>query len=267
MKFRFVLIFLAVPALLAAVAAPALARSEYNILDAFEGHENVTASIEGDTLFIQTNGLPDHATQQVNPNTPRTADYALEMPLNPEYTLEITSTGMGAIGVMVNGVLFYNPFTAEGLDAVEHEVFDNCLGHPDQMGRYHYHQAPGCLLDGTDGQLIGFAFDGFPLYSYADESGSTPTDLDECNGHFGSTPEYPEGIYHYHVTDTFPYLIGCYHGEVQIKNLQETGGGPGAGQPAQPTGTSPTGSPPLGGPTGNPPTGAPPAGQPNGPRP
>ncbi|TAK13557.1 MAG: YHYH protein [Anaerolineae bacterium] len=268
MSSRIALILLAVPALLAAAAAPALAQAEYNVLDAFEGHANVTATIEGDTLFIQTNGLPDHATQQVNPNTPRTADYTLEMPLNPEYSLNTTPTGMGAIGVMVNGVLFYNPYTADGLDAVEHEVFDNCLGHPDQMGRYHYHQAPGCLLDGTDGQLIGFAFDGFPLYSYTDEDGSTPTDLDECNGHFTATPEYANGIYHYHVTDSFPYLIGCYHGDVQIKNLQETGGGgAGAGQVTPPTGNASAGNPLPGGPAGNPPTGAPPAGRPNGPRP
>lgn len=245
-------------------AIPARAETP-GILAVFDGYESVSASVEDGWLVVQTNGLPDHATEQVNPNTPRPADYRLEFPLNPEYSASTTPTGMGAIGVMVNGVLFYNPYTADGLDAVEHEVFDNCLGHPDQMGRYHYHQAPGCLLDGTDGQLIGFAFDGFPLYSYTDADGSTPANLDECNGHFGATPEYPNGIYHYHVTDVFPYLIGCYHGEVQIKNLQETGS-MGAGQPAQPTGN--TGGNTLpGAPTGNPSSGAPPAGRPNGPRP
>jgi hypothetical protein len=31
-------------------------------------------------------------------------------------------------------------------------------------------------------------------------------DLDECNGRFGVTPEYPEGIYHYYLTDTYPFI-------------------------------------------------------------
>jgi hypothetical protein len=236
MKSRNLVSLLAVLALVAA-AAPARAQEAFDILDAFAGHANVNAYIEDGTLFIETNGLPDHATARVNPNTPQEADYVLELPVEPAYLETTTSTGMGAIGVMVNGVLFYNPYTADGLDAVQHEVFDNCLGHADPFGRYHYHQAPGCLLDGSDGQLIGFAFDGFPLYSYTDSDGTTPADLDPCNGHFGATGKYPEGIYHYHVTETFPYLIGCYHGQVQVKILQETSGaGAGAGGPGNPPG-------------------------------
>ena len=31
--------------------------------------------------------------------------------------------------------------------------------------------------------------------------------LDQCNGHVG-----PNGDYHYHSTETFPYIIGCYRG-------------------------------------------------------
>jgi hypothetical protein len=43
-------------------------------------------------------------------------------------------------------------------------------------------------------------------------------DLDACNGRLGITPEYPQGIYHYHATvdeqgrGVFPYVIGCYRG-------------------------------------------------------
>ncbi len=33
------------------------------------------------------------------------------------------------------------------------------------------------------------------------------TILDECNGQVG-----PEGDYHYHATETFPYILGCYNG-------------------------------------------------------
>lgn len=37
-------------------------------------------------------------------------------------------------------------------------------------------------------------------------------DLDECNGRTGVTPEFPNGIYHYYVTDTYPYIQRCIKG-------------------------------------------------------
>ena len=38
-------------------------------------------------------------------------------------------------------------------------------------------------------------------------------DLDECNGRIGVTPEFPEGIYYYMVTDGFPYFSRCLKGD------------------------------------------------------
>lgn len=45
-------------------------------------------------------------------------------------------------------------------------------------------------------------------YEYAAGSG----DLDECNGRSGVTPEFPAGIYHYVITDTFPFMGRCVKG-------------------------------------------------------
>jgi hypothetical protein len=39
-------------------------------------------------------------------------------------------------------------------------------------------------------------------------------DLDQCNGRKGVTPEFPNGIYHYFVTDTFPYIQRCVNGAI-----------------------------------------------------
>lgn len=39
-------------------------------------------------------------------------------------------------------------------------------------------------------------------------------DLDECNGRYGVSPEFPNGIYHYYATDTYPYFQRCVKGEV-----------------------------------------------------
>ena len=38
-------------------------------------------------------------------------------------------------------------------------------------------------------------------------------DLDECNGRIGVTPEFPNGIYYYVVTDEFPFLTRCLKGD------------------------------------------------------
>jgi len=40
-------------------------------------------------------------------------------------------------------------------------------------------------------------------------------DLDECNGRIGVTPEFPEGIYYYMVTDAFPYFSRCLKGDFE----------------------------------------------------
>ena len=44
-------------------------------------------------------------------------------------------------------------------------------------------------------------------------------DLDECNGRTGVTPEFPDGIYYYMVTDEFPFFTRCLKGDF------DTGGG------------------------------------------
>jgi hypothetical protein len=47
-------------------------------------------------------------------------------------------------------------------------------------------------------------------YQYNAGSG----DLDECNGRFDVTPEFPNGIYHYYSTDTYPFMPRCWKGTV-----------------------------------------------------
>ena len=130
--------------------------------------------------------------------------------------------------------------------------------------------------NGSHSAVIGVAMDGYPIYglwgyddqmnvvemksSYKLKQGETGYNgiddyvyvqglghLDVCNGHFGPTPEFPDGIYHYHSTMMngeddmgFPYFLLCYHGETF---LDESGGeddpcagygetwGPGIGPP------------------------------------
>lgn len=67
-------------------------------------------------------------------------------------------------------------------------------------------------------------------WEYSDGSG----DLDECNGRYGVTPEFPGGIYHYYLTDSFPFGQRCVKGEAPESGPGGGGGGgPGGSQGGQ----------------------------------
>lgn len=192
----------------------------------------------------------------------------------------------GPSGGMGDGVWNRDAVVAERVG------FDCAKGHP-AMGNYHHHQNPSafkldlnvvstvCNLYDADGlyildstkhsPLIGFAYDGFPIYGaygyknadgtggivrikssytlrsitdrtkyangstvtagpavnatyplgyfredyqYTPTSAATPDYLDEHNGRFCITPEYPKGIYCYFATidknwnSAYPYVVG-----------------------------------------------------------
>lgn len=70
-------------------------------------------------------------------------------------------------------------------------------------------------------------------------------DLDECNGRFEVTPEFPEGTYVYHLTDEFPFIPRRWRGTPDKSfEKQAPPGGPGGRPPGGPGG--PGGRPPRG---------------------
>ena len=190
-------------------------------------NSNAKVSISGQFLEVRSNGIPNHPTgsypNEHNPNSILVQDYHFRIPLKPKLAARTTSLPFGPIGVAVNGIPFYNPYNAEGRDAVfgpNAEIFDSCCGHPDPMGRYHYHKYPICVNSpfrdpsGQHSPLIGWAFDGFAIYGPNGENGQPPLDLDRCNGHIDSVHGY-----HYHVTSKFPYVLGAYRGVVEMNNF------------------------------------------------
>lgn len=50
-------------------------------------------------------------------------------------------------------------------------------------------------------------------------------DLDECNGRFGITPEYPEGTYYYVLTEDFPHIPRYFRGTPDQSFMRRRGGG------------------------------------------
>lgn len=138
-----------------------------------------------------------------------------------------TTTGLTTIALIISGAVLNNPFEADQTTvALDHNYstggysfIDSCNGHPNDRRMYHYHGLPVCVSNAVDtagqhSKMIGMAIDGFPVYGPNDTTGATPTDLDACNGHVGPTPEFPQGIYHYHLLSASPYSLSCLHGVV-----------------------------------------------------
>jgi YHYH protein len=253
--------------------------STVNGIKAAKWGDNIAITIGDGSFRYVSKGLPNHAMpdQFVVPkgnNQPpfskdddsqfeivNTKDFVQETPIdvtittNPIYTEKPTDTSLGMIGVIISGARLFNDYENPQRTVVAKDdqrqigtakFLDDCNAHPLQNGHgYHYHGVPECIRNaGAPGQhspIVGVLLDGFPVYGKKGPQGKEMTneDLDECSGHKGPTPEFPEGIYHYHLTaDRAPYSIDCFHGDVSKANFEKRRGPPGG---------------PAGGPAGGPP--------------
>jgi hypothetical protein len=147
-------------------------------------------------IFVQSTGIPSHAIGPWpgNPNVASNQAWSFLLPVTPtEQNGAKTATGLGAIGVMVNGVPIFNAKDARSYQNAnvwfQNAIFwegmsmDTGMGHPAQRGDYHYHQIPHSLVTQTGdtaqyhSSIIGFAFDGFPIYGpygFANANGTGP---------------------------------------------------------------------------------------------
>lgn len=227
--------------------------------------DNVTVRFEASSLVLHTHGIPNHPTGRFpedgvgpgfNPSHIQEQDETYYLPLEPKMNpahLVTTSDNsnralnMGPIGVAVNGVVFFNPFDAGSMDASN--IMDRCCGHPNQDGQYHYHKYPICLNSpwsdegNAHSPLLGWAFDGFPIYGPYESANVMAKDvtgtaaLNTFNLHYDE-----QRGWHYHVTPgAFPYLIGGYWGQVVRRNVHLPRG---RGPMPWPDGRPPNGPPP-----------------------
>ena len=194
------------------------------------GASSITS--DGTYITIKTTGTPDHKsvyypvandlyedfsgttfegyTFVKNPNTIASFDYSFKIPLNPTAAATHAATPLGAIGVSLNGVPLFNQYAGPDQPLTdEFKSFDQYYGHPTANGTFHYHIEPIYLTTVTANKsaLLGFLLDGFPVYG-PEENGEEVTGLDEFHGHSHATADYPDGIYHYHITNSDPYING-----------------------------------------------------------
>ena len=192
--------------------------------------DKVTVSCTDSHALIRSDTYPDHekmtGIRGTNEQVPVPADYAAPVILKP--TLGKTPlTRDAALGVAVNGVPIYD-YTAGGemsqQDLAHHQArhdtfqtgqLDACGGHAGRGDDYHYHMKPKCMIEAMankgDDAIIGWAFDGFPIYGDNNPDGSPIAvgALDICNGQ----PDDRFG-YRYHTSDDAPYIVQCLMGLV-----------------------------------------------------
>ena len=214
---------------------------------------NGQAQLSGDTYpdHELLNGIVATNEQTVVP----AVDYTSPIPLAPVLTDE-AKTRDAALAVAVNGVPIYD-YTGGGEmsqddlahyqaqhDTVATQQLDICGGHAGRGDDYHYHATPTCMIEmmpnaGPDA-IIGWAFDGFPIYGDLNPDGSPIAEgaLDICNGQEDETFGY-----RYHATEEAPYIIQCIMGEVgdmaelpRVSPLAGANGGRGAEAGRPPTG-------------------------------
>lgn len=211
----------------ATVEVPAVYKKIY-------GATSITS--DGTYIYIKTKDLPDHKSAYYpttnalyesysgttfggntfvkNPNSIIEQTTTIKIPLNPVVASTHAATPLGAIGIAINGVTFFNQYAGPNNQVLAGEIasFDKYYGHPQQQGVYHYHVEPLYLttVKSTKSGLMGFLLDGFPVYGPQEENGAIVTNatLDAYHGHTHATVDYPNGIYHYHFTNEVPYLNG-----------------------------------------------------------
>ncbi|MEP0367739.1 MAG: YHYH protein [Cyclobacteriaceae bacterium] len=192
--------------------------------------DDVSVVVNETTITITTKDLPDHKSMyydqnsdlyeaysesnnpdfKQNPGSIGEQNVVMTIPRFPEVASNHESPGLGAMGVAINSVVFFNQQAAPGDDIFEEEnTFDQYEGHP-AGDQYHYHIEPIWIteLKGSDA-FMGFLLDGFPVYGPMEDGEEiTNADLDDYHGHISATKEFPNGVYHYHITTEYPWING-----------------------------------------------------------
>ena len=200
--------------------------------------DRVTVRCDASYAYIAGDTYPAHDVMNgivgTNEQIPVPApSYEAPIPLEPARAAQVT-TRDSALAVAVNGVPIYD-YTAGGeitmdadgnaeydsrLDTVLIGQLDNCGGHSGRGDDYHYHKEPNCMLEGMANReanpIIGWAFDGYPLYGKTNPDGSAIAEgtLEPCHGQ-------PDDVYgyRYHTSNTQPYIIKCLRGVVDVDRL------------------------------------------------
>lgn len=195
--------------------------------------------------YIESDGIPDHPTGRFpnagNPNRISRQNYRFRLTLEPVRSTTATPLRGASFGVATNGVPF-DPGTAEwwnndraagwNIEALSGGMnlgLDSNNAHVQPTGAYHYHALPSGLVDPLSYHegpiLIGYAADGFPIYTpfgYREPNDPSSGVTALRSGYrlkSGNRPAGPGGQYDGTYTRDFEYAAGS--GELDQCNGRE----------------------------------------------
>ena len=220
-----------------------LCLSKWQPVSVLADGENKVKIYEKDGFrVVESNGIPNHETGKFpndgNPNRISEQNYNFKIPLTPAMAKEEDRQPQSGgrpwfFGVGLNGVPF-EPGTAEAWNNDMRSGWNNealtgklNLGtdmnnaHVQPNGAYHYHGIPTGLVEKLAGKdagkkmvLVGYAADGFPIYS---QYGYTKSDVAKSGLKKlmvsyrlkkGTRPDGPKGAYDGTYYQDFEYVAG-----------------------------------------------------------
>jgi hypothetical protein len=194
--------------------------------DSYASHEMMTG-IVGTNEQIPLPAPGYHAPVLFNPSfhgEPQTRDSSLGVAVNGIPIFDYSAGGE----MTVEELYSYHPRQ----DTILIQQLDICGGHTGRGDDYHYHELPRCMIEQMDNKddnpIIGWGFDGFPLYGNNNPDGSPIAQgaLDVCHGQLD-----PKFGYRYHTSDEPPYIWQCLVGEVELNEVPTIGIGRPSGVP------------------------------------
>ncbi len=174
-------------------------------------HSNVVVNSSGSYITVKASSNPNHCarvTQTVSGDLPTWVIPSSGVAAASQDRVKVP---YGPIGIAIDGVPFHNIYTGDNnVNTSKTHTKDACNGYVDSYV-YNYKIEPTCIYHKVDGEhspILGYAFDGYPIYGPRDDFGATliNSELDEYHGH-----EQPGRGYHYHITSESPYILGEYY--------------------------------------------------------
>ncbi len=160
-----------------------------------------TVAYDDQYVYVRTSGIPSHDIGSANDPNPAKAgdlDATYRISLNPtEETGEKTATGLSSIGIMINGVSFYNQSDGTAWNPATNDLSGQVGGGGPPGGGGPGGGGPGG--GGPGGEVEETTWSTNALWSRREG-------LDDAGGH--SSPEFGQtnpdgsilGLYHYHQT-------------------------------------------------------------------
>ena len=176
---------------------------------------SLSASCSGSTVTVRSNGIPTYQFIALTPNDLQAKSYAFTFPRYPQIAPSTTTVPLlGIVAVSVAGMPIFGvsegpmPVSDAYGNPVAAAILDECGTHSAQQGTFHNHALQvKCLTQAAvaksqpwndpdpspdeSSPVVGYAFDGFPIYGPYECSDASCTSVRELKSGWEDTGREP----------------------------------------------------------------------------